>query len=117
MSALDQNETSDLYDEIQDDGMAMIGTKIQFTMDGETYNGVVNNPASATQMLTGGYQGHSEMVILATRTQFSSPPAQRGEVIITAPPVFDKTQWRRKQVDEYDANHFSITVMRQLGTQ
>ena len=110
------NEAEELFAEIQDDGMADIGTAVTFAMDGGNYNGIVSSPDAATQMLTGSYQGRSTMVILATRDQFSSPPSQRGVLTINSEGVFKASQWDRKEVNPYGANHYAITVLHQLPT-
>ena len=110
------NEAEEMFAEIQNIGMADVGTAVEFEIDGEKYNGVVSNPDTSTQMLTGGYQGRSMIVILATRDQFSSQPAQKGVMTINSPAVFAQSQWNRMQVDPYGANHYSITVMKQLTT-
>jgi len=104
------SESDEMFTEIQDEGMADIGTKVVFEMDDGTYNGTINNPEVTTQMLTGGYQGRAVMVILATRSQFSQMPGQRGAITITAPSLFNATQWTRKQVEVYGAAHYAITV-------
>ena len=110
-------ESDDLFTEIQDEGMADIGTAIEFEMDGKQgYHGVIDHPSTATQMLTGAFQGRSEIVIMATRDQFATPPSQRGVLTINSPAVFRATHWERKQVDPFGAAHFAITAMRQLPT-
>ena len=111
------SETDEMFTEIQDEGMADLGTKVLFEMDGASYAGTMDSPGAVTQMLTGGYQGRSEMVILATRSQFAAQPAQRGIVVITAPEIFSHAQWNRKQVEPYGAAHYAITVMHQLTAQ
>lgn len=111
------NESDEMFAEIQNEGMADVGTAVEFELDGEKYNGVVNNPDTQTQMLTGGYQGRSMIVILATRAQFASQPAQKGVVTINSPQVFAQSQWNRMQVEPYGAAHYAITVMRQLTSQ
>ncbi len=110
------SETEDLFCEVQNEGMDFIGVKIQFEMDGGSYVGTLGNPDAATQMLTGGYQGRSQVIIMATRSQFASRPAQKGIVVITAPDIFSKSQWQRKQVDVFGASHYAIEVMMQLPT-
>lgn len=110
------NEAEEMFAEVQNEGMADIGTAISFEMDGGKFNGIINNPDTSTQMLTGGYQGRSMLVLLATREQFATQPAQKGIVVITAPQVFAQSQWNRMQVDPYGANHYAITVMKQLTT-
>ncbi len=110
------SETEAMFREIQDEGMSDIGTSVSFAMDGAEYTGVINNPDTLTQMLTGGYQGRSEIVVLATRDQFSAPPAQKGVVTISQPDVLKASQWNRKQVNPYGAAHYAITLLRQLNT-
>ena len=104
------SESDEMFTEIQDEGMADIGTKVEFEMDDGKYSGTINSPEISTQMLTGGYQGRAVMVILATRNQFSSMPGQRGTLTITAPSLFNASQWTRKQVEVYGAAHYAITV-------
>lgn len=111
------NETDSMFEEIQNEGMADVGTACEFEIDGERHNGIINNPDTSTQMLTGGYQGRSMMVILATRSQFASQPAQKGVVTINSPQMFNQSQWNRMQVEPYGAAHYSITVMKQLIAQ
>lgn len=105
-----------MFTEIQDEGMADIGTKVVFEMDDGTYNGTINSPEVSTQMLTGGYQGRAVMVILATRNQFAQMPSQRGVLTITAPSLFNASQWTRKFVEVYGAAHYAITVQHQQPT-
>jgi len=105
-----------MFTEIQDVGMTDIGTAVTFTIDDGTYHGTINSPEINTQMLTGAYQGRAVMVILATRTQFDEAPAQRGVVTITAPAMFNASQWTRKMVEPYGAAHYAITVQNQLPT-
>lgn len=112
------DETGEMFTEIQDEGMGFIGTSVEFELDGKAgYMGIINNPDTATQMLSGGYQGRIELVIMATRQQFATAPAQKGVVTITAPDIFSASQWNRKQVEMQGAAHYAITVMRQLSTQ
>lgn len=111
------NETDAMFEEIQNEGMADIGTAVSFDMDGRKCAGVINNPQVVTEMLTGGYQGRAQMVILATRGQFAAQPAQKGIVVITAPDIFTQGQWNRTQVEPYGAAHYAITVMHQLTSQ
>ena len=110
------SESEDLFTEIQDEGMADIGTAVSFDMDGGNYNGTIDNPSITTQMLTGAYQGRSVIVILATRDQFSSPPSQRGVLTINSEGVFKASQWDRKEINPYGANHYAITALKQLPT-
>lgn len=110
------SESDEMFTEIQDEGMADIGTKVVFEMDDGTYNGTINSPEITTQMLTGGYQGRAIMVILATRSQFPDMPGQRGVITITAPAIFNASQWSRRQVEVYGAAHYAITVQHQLPT-
>lgn len=105
-----------MFTEIQDVGMPDIGTSVTFTIDDGTYTGTINNPEINTQMLTGGYQGRAVLVILATRSQFTGPPAQRGVITITNPAIFNASQWTRKMVEPYGAAHYAITVQVQLPT-
>jgi hypothetical protein len=111
------SESDEMFREIQDEGMADIGTKVEFEMDGGKYYGTINSPEASTQMLTGGYQGRSVMVILATKRQFPTIPSQRGDITITASQDFDASQWTRKQVEVYGAAHYAITVQKQLPTE
>ena len=110
------NETDEMFEEVQNVGMADVGTAVEFDIDGESYSGVISNPDTQTQMLTGGYQGRSMMVIVATREQFASQPAQKGVLVITQPAGFAQSQWNRMQVEPYGANHYSLTIMKQLTT-
>ena len=111
------NETDAMFEEVQNVGMTDLGTAVEFIMDGQKYNGTINNPDASTSMMTGGYQGRSVMIILATRGQFASQPSQRGSVSITAPDMFSQSEWARKQVEPYGAAHYAITVLHQLTTQ
>lgn len=110
------SEADEMFTEIQDGGMADIGTKVVFEMDDGTFNGTINNPEVTTQMLTGGYQGRAIMVILATRTQFATMPGQRGVITITAPELFKASQWNRRQVEVFGSAHYAITVQHQQPT-
>lgn len=108
------NEAESAFEEIQNEGMPDIGTACEFELDGGRFQGIINNPDAATQMLTGGYQGRAEVVILATRSQFATRPAQKGGVSITQPEVFKASLWQRKQVEVFGAAHYAITIMAQL---
>lgn len=109
------NETEEMFIEVQNEGMDIIGTRVEFELDGKSgYSGVANNPEPSTQMLTGGYQGYAEMVIYATKSQFAATPAQKGIITVTWDGVFRQSLWNRKQVDTFGASHYAITVMRQL---
>lgn len=108
------NETEDMFNEVQNEGMADIGTAIEFEMDGQKYNGVIDNPDTSTSMMTGGYQGRSVITILATRSQFPSQPSQKGNITVTAPDMFAQSVWARKQVEPYGAAHYAITILHQL---
>jgi hypothetical protein len=115
---MSENETEDLFCEVQNEGMTFIGTRVEFEMDGKAgYYGVINDPDEATQMMTGGYQGRAEMVIIATRSQFAGNPGQKGVVTITAPDLFAASQWNRKQVEVFGASHYAIHLMKQMPTQ
>lgn len=103
-----------MFTEIQNEGMPDVGCAVEFEIDGEKYNATVNNPDTSTQMMTGGYQGRSMMVLLATRDQFASQPAQKGVMTINSPAMFNQSQWNRMQVEPYGAAHYAITIMKQL---
>lgn len=108
------NETESAFAEIQNVGMGDIGTACTFEIGGAKYNGIINNPDTATQMMTGGYQGRAVMVIIATRGQFATTPSQRADLTITAPDLFKASQWRMKEVEVFGASHYALTCLHQL---
>lgn len=109
------SESDDIFTEIQDEGMADIGCAVQVDMDGNSYQGTINSPDAATMMMTGAYQGRSVLQIRMTKTQFATPPAQRGEVLLTDA-YGQETQWQRKEVSVEEVAHYVMTILRQLPT-
>jgi hypothetical protein len=84
----------------------------QFTLNGKTYWGGWNTPDLQTQMLTGGFQGRTEMTIVAHRKQFASIPGQRDGKVLR---VKDNTLWEIREVSVDSHTHYTIHVIRQIG--
>ncbi len=83
----------------------------QFTLNGRCYVGTWNTPDIQTQMLTGGFQGRTEMTIVAHRSQFATQPGQRDGKITRRK---DNTLWQIKEVTVDSSTHYLIHVNRQL---
>lgn len=107
------SEADTAFAEIQD-GMAAIGTAVKFTCDGAAYSGVLGSTDLTTQMLTGGYNERSQILIRATKGQFGAPPVQHGPIVITAPSPYSGMQWARKEVSIDEVAHYVFTLMRQV---
>lgn len=106
------SETDDSFADVQE-GMGLIGAGVTLTMDGGVYSGIYGSPDLATQMLTGGYQGRSHLVIRSLKSQYSAPPPQTGAVLVTDSSGKD-TQWQRKEVAIDDLAYYVLTLIRQI---
>lgn len=111
---MSDNEIDEAFEDVQT-AMTAIGTTVTFQCDGAEYQGVIGTSDVATQMLTGGYQGRSQLVIRATKPQFNAMPAQRGQVIVFGADGKSTTAWDRKQVDSDEPSHYVFTLIKKAG--
>lgn len=107
------SESDEMFTEIQDEGMADIGTRVLITVDGKTYKGIINPPETTSQMMSGGYQGRAVIIVRATRDQFATSPAQRSDILLTDS-YGQETQWRSKEVAVDESAHYVFTLLKQL---
>lgn len=91
--------------------MAPLGTAVTFTVGGKNYAGVIGTSDLATQMLTGAYNGRSQLVIRATKPQFIAAPPQRGLVMVYGSDG-SKEQWECKEMDPNQQSHYVFTLIR-----
>ena len=106
------SELTDSFDDASA-GMGLVDANVTFTYFGGQYTGTPGTADQATQMLTGGYNGRSHLVIRATRDQFGTPPPQRGPVLVINADG-TQTPWECKEVNPDELAFYVFTLNRQI---
>jgi hypothetical protein len=99
------SEITDAFEEI---GQSIFSEK--FIIGGKQITGIFANVDAMTQMMVGSSQARSDATFRATKSQFESVPAQKGE----ATRMKDGTTWSIFQVNVDEVAHYAFVLRRQL---